>query len=417
MFKKEAIPYIFLFVFLSIPIYPQNDTMDVIGWQWVLMAILNLGLFIYTYFSIGISKPKGFELKILLGLFSVMCISILYATNMSLAIQDTSRWLQIIIMIWLFGLHFKTKVISYNNVAKICLVFLFIEVNVVLTPLYLELFLNGLSMLNAVSIDSNVFNGITGNKNIAAASIAVKLPFILYLLNSHKMLWRILSVVTGMLSVISILFIAARASYISLVCIIICASLYGLFYNKSRKTYYTYLILSIGSGLLIGYILLPNASSSAMANKVASISFTEKGSSGRNFLWRDAINFGLEHPLTGGGIGSWKIESAPYWNAHGSEYLVPYHAHNDFLELFAELGVIGLILYLLLFLIMGYRFIKKGMLNLTQKNSFYYFTTLSLGAYFVDSVFNFPMERTIMMLSFALLIILSQNSTIEKYEK
>ena len=111
------------------------------------------------------------------------------------------------------------------------------------------------------------------------------------------------------------------------------------------------------------------------------------------------------------------IESAPYWNAHGSEYLVPYHAHNDFLELFAELGVVGIMLYLLLFLIMGYKFIKKGLFIRSQNNSFYYFATLSLGAYFLDSVFNFPMERTIMMLSFALLIILSQNSTIEKYEK
>ena len=35
-------------------------------------------------------------------------------------------------------------------------------------------------------------------------------------------------------------------------------------------------------------------------------------------------------------------------------YIVPYHAHSDFIQLGAELGIIGFLLYLGIFLIAGY---------------------------------------------------------------
>jgi O-antigen ligase len=56
---------------------------------------------------------------------------------------------------------------------------------------------------------------------------------------------------------------------------------------------------------------------------------------GRTHLWRTALREGEQHPLAGGGAGSWR-------RAAGSRDL-PANAHSLELETFAELGVLGLL--------------------------------------------------------------------------
>jgi len=398
-------------------VYPQYNTMDVIGLQWFLFSVLNVLFFLYSYFTLGLKFNFRPPLKIFILLLCFMFISITYSSNMTLAIQDFSRWLQVFCMAWLFSIHFSNSKISTIVIAKFFFFYLFIEINWILLPLYYELYLNGFEIINAVSIDPSVFNGLTGNKNIAAASVAVKVPCALYLLNSKKYLWKFLGSIAVILSIISIAFISARASFISLGLIMFFTLFHGFFYKQRRISFYSFFIISVFTGFLLSYLFLPKVDGSLITKKIASISFTDNGSSGRTILWENAIDYGLKHPLTGGGLGSWKIESAPYWNTHGSNYLVPYHAHNDFLELFAELGFIGFFLYLILFIVLAFKFIENSILSKSSNSSFYFFCTLSLGAFFVDSVFNFPMERTIMMIPFAVLIILAETSLLIRDEK
>ena len=52
-----------------------------------------------------------------------------------------------------------------------------------------------------------------------------------------------------------------------------------------------------------------------------------------------------EKPILGKGIGSWEYESIKYEKPEMQSYVVPYHAHNDFLELLAETGILGFVLY------------------------------------------------------------------------
>ena len=58
-----------------------------------------------------------------------------------------------------------------------------------------------------------------------------------------------------------------------------------------------------------------------------------------------------ENPRTG--LGNWKLKSIEYDSKNIEGYIVPYHAHSDFIQLGAELGVIGFSLFrvfLLLFI-------------------------------------------------------------------
>ena len=72
-------------------------------------------------------------------------------------------------------------------------------------------------------------------------------------------------------------------------------------------------------------------------------------SSNRFILWDNALDYIANHPFLGSGIGTWKVESALYWGSIGSDYLVPFHAHNDFLEFSTELGILGGLFYFLIF--------------------------------------------------------------------
>ena len=54
-----------------------------------------------------------------------------------------------------------------------------------------------------------------------------------------------------------------------------------------------------------------------------------------------------KNPLLGLGIGNWKFKSIEYDGKNMMEYTVPFYAHNDFLQIGAEIGILGLAFYLL----------------------------------------------------------------------
>jgi O-antigen ligase len=339
---------------------------------------------------------------ILLGGFSI-----LYASNTTLALQDFSRWLSVFTLAYFLSILLKNNFINFKQISYFFSVFLLIEVLVILSPLIFELYANGFQILKATSVDSNAFNGLTGNKNIAAASVMVKLPFVLYFFIESNFIKKFLGTIIISLSVLSVLFIAARASYISFI-LFFASSLIACFvFNKGIKQRILFLVpifFGYTIGFVFGNLFIPTNASSSIVNKVNTISFTQEGSSGRTLLWKDAYNYTFDHPYLGGGLGSWKIESAPYWNAHGSDYLVPYHAHNDFLEIFAELGLFGGFLYLTIFLYLAFLFFIHIKFKFSRNKLIYFISLISLGCYFIDSFFNFPMERPIMQISFAFLL-------------
>jgi O-antigen ligase len=76
------------------------------------------------------------------------------------------------------------------------------------------------------------------------------------------------------------------------------------------------------------------------------------GSSGRSDLWRVAWQVFTSHPISGVGIGNFVVVESHYTLTPGSisriSYLtdVPHLVHNSYLQLVAETGAIGLLLYL-----------------------------------------------------------------------
>lgn len=396
----------YLILIFLIPVIPQSNTMDVVGLQWFVFSMINLiGVTAILPKIRWTNKPKTI-VALWIVFVLIALLSTTYSINLSLGLQDISRWSQVIIGIILLKYFFQENILSYDYLTNVILGFLFIESIYILIPLFVNLYVNGFGM--EVALSPGLFNGLTGNKNIAAASVMIKLPFVLHKLKNLNIKSSIVAVVLIILSILSVLFIAARASYISLLLTTAVFLVGSLFYIKEsyiNKTIYLFgpLVLAYIIGFGLGNKFIKSGSASSLTNKVESISFTREGSSGRTLLWSDAISFIKDHPITGGGIGSWKIESAPYWNIHGTEYLVPYHAHNDFLEITAELGILGGLLYVIIFSRLIYLLVIRIKSNRSEKTLFYFVCLASLGTYFIDALLNFPMERYIMQIMICVL--------------
>jgi tetratricopeptide (TPR) repeat protein len=125
-------------------------------------------------------------------------------------------------------------------------------------------------------------------------------------------------------------------------------------------------------------------------------------------FWQHAIDYTKAHPIKGAGYGNWKLESIEPSKDIFNELSVPLHAHNDFLEFFAELGLPGGILYLSIFICIAWytmRFIIKG--DRGEIEAILVMSTIGLVAYGVDAFFNFPIERPINQIFFALVLALA----------
>ena len=66
--------------------------------------------------------------------------------------------------------------------------------------------------------------------------------------------------------------------------------------------------------------------------------------------YQDVFTQISETPVFGVGLGNWKLKSIHHDRFDIDGYIVPYHAHSDFIQLGAELGIIGFILYLGIFI-------------------------------------------------------------------
>ena len=72
--------------------------------------------------------------------------------------------------------------------------------------------------------------------------------------------------------------------------------------------------------------------------------------------YEDVLNI-WPQPILGVGLGNWKFKSIDYDKKDILGYTVPYHAHSDFIQLGAELGILLDFLYLTIFLFVFHKWL------------------------------------------------------------
>ena len=135
-------------------------------------------------------------------------------------------------------------------------------------------------------------------------------------------------------------------------------------------------------------------------NRISTISTNDTSTSTRLRYYEKGLNYFTENPIFGAGIGNFQLVSIKLDSQNIESYIVPYVAHNDFIELLTEIGFFGTFIYLI-FIISPFLFLLKVFLNskdhIVQNVSI--ILTLPFIIYFVDSNLNFPQYRPVMQVS------------------
>ena len=130
----------------------------------------------------------------------------------------------------------------------------------------------------------------------------------------------------------------------------------------------------------------------ALDNRVTSIinNQDDRSASERIRFYSGAIKYIASNPFLGCGIGNWRIMSIKYDAENMFSYIVPYFAHNDFIEIFAETGILGFLSYLMFFLFIFKLNLRNIILWIQSKSGFESILLfMPFVFYLIDSNLNF----------------------------
>ncbi len=271
----------------------------------------------------------------------------------------------------------------------------------------------------------NEIKSVYSNKNILASSIFVKITFALWLmLYEKKKVIRYFGILTLFLAFLATLFLSTRAFYLGMALIAISMSVYlTYFYKKTKnKQFITSLIalmVVLVSSVLL-FVVIQKATypkkeleKRSLTERLSSITKKETSSNLRLTAWKRSLNMIKENPLLGIGIGNWKIKILDQEQKTSANYTYMYKNHNDFLETTAEIGIIGGLAFLAIFVFMFLHLLTLLRKTLDEERiKFAFIAGIGLLTYAVDAFFNFPQDRPEIQALFALFVGIAIASTL-----
>ena len=401
-----------IIIYLCIGFVPNLQAVDKIAPQWLALAGLNLVSLSYLYyqrhrFSIPITATLTSWLTLTyIGFILWAALSYFYAINSTEVLVNITRQVNVMIMVLNLG------VLLYQFPNKIQLVswcialILGIEAYAILIEAQEMISITGV-------ISSGTLKGVTANRNITAFSLAIKIPFVLFLLHtiSKRFLKALLSLLI-FLTLVCLSMIQSRASFIAVGIILIgYVGLYLVLYLKEKRLQSLYrigfLVFPLLAAILINQGYLSKFGADAVSRAATISVSTNDGSVNQRLrYYEDVLTHISSNPIFGVGLGNWKLKSIDYDAKDIVGYVVPYHAHSDFIQLGAELGVLGFLLYLGIFVwavYFVYRLLRYSTFSENEK-VFIFLLLVSLGVYSVDANLNFPIARPQVLVDWALVM-------------
>ena len=274
---------------------------------------------------------------------------------------------------------------------------------------------NGIDFLFWIgNVERGKVFGLFGNAGYFAEYLILPLPITisLFLVSKNKTIKILLLIgILTMASTIALTF--TRTPYLSLVISFIFMLL--LFVISRGKEFFTdnkkiFIVVFLAIIIIISLIVVPNPLNKpgTVISKIksrASVNQLSQDYSIRRRIatWKFTMLLIKDHPLLGSGIGSFKYNSlkyqAKFFDQGDNRALYPYgvadKTHNEYLQLGAELGIIGLIIFIWLI----FAYFNYGLKILKREKDRYKQGIIiglmgSVMAFLVDSIFWFPLHHS-----------------------
>jgi O-antigen ligase/tetratricopeptide (TPR) repeat protein len=389
---------------------PDFDGADVMGSQWLYTSLVDIIATLFIAFNYKQYKEA------ILGIFKIpfalaYTAFLLWALGSYFyAINGTEALVCLARLVSTFLIFMNLSILLYKEDVQTLFKTIALFISIVLFVDAIKVVIGFAQKVGDMPLDNLVLSlmGNNGNKNVMAASLLIKFPFALYYILKSKSTGKIIGVVSLFVGVFALFILNTRSTFVGLILILSIFTITTIFFKKnlgakSIITQLAYFVVPVVIAFFAANLVLSNALKiqetqggyGTVTKRLADITVA-KGSD-RIHLWSAAVDYFKKHPIIGDGYGNWKLASIPYEKEFTNDLFVPYHSHNDFLETFADLGIIGgalysfLFLLILLFSIRIWRNEKYKHLHLLASISF-----MAITCYFVDAFLNFPTERTSM---------------------
>lgn len=348
-------------------------------------------------YSFSVLKDKFFVFSTVYILISV--VALFFAVNPIEGLTDLFKWMLFLFLTGIATLIFIRTGKSFSLIQK----------GVIINGLLVSLL--GISQFFLYSFNQDDPNaiyevkGLMAHKNQFSISLFVMLPFLLGALASLEKFWKRLAGISIILVAINILLLQTRSVWMALfVSLLVIIGL--LFWQKEilnsllRKKLIKRIlpVLAVLIMVLIAIsIFWPQYSPVVKVyQRLETLSDpTFASNEWRTEIWKASVDLIRDHPVIGVGGGNWKISIYPYYGEYlPSVYKHWRNPHNDYLGIASEKGLLGLIAFLIPFLIL----ISYAISNIRKADNnkdFWLNTLMSSGiaGYMVIMLFSFPNER------------------------
>jgi len=405
-FHKSAFFILLVFTIIILPLVHTFKIMDPVLMIRLLVLAIFLTIFILIYFN-----PKSilkFKTRIIqqpvfviwAGYLLVSAAALAIAINFREGLFDVSKTAVILIFTLVLSIVLFNKkdwmeilpvMVSISAVMACILGF-----SQYFDKVYLKEHLEKVGELPLIY----EVKGLMAHKNQFSISLFLMLPFIGYGIYRFSNWRRWLSILAFIMVSVLLILLKTRAVWlggifatlVTLVILILGYTQFGLT-RKIRN----YIVFGSGTIFIIISLILVFGGNNQYIDRLRSV--TKPGSHDNKYrlmIWESSVRMAADYPVLGVGPGNWQFNLPDYLKGKDfrKDQLNWIRPHNDYLWVLTEKGIIGLLLYLSVFVLIIIKALRiiRNQSNIHVK-TFALLVIFGLTGYLVDAFFDFPYER------------------------
>lgn len=332
----------------------------------------------------------------MISIVVIMLISVSYASDKNIAITESLRFSTYIMVYFTIKYEIKTKeMVSYILNSYIIATFFISTFGIIQYFTKIGLDEKFIYDTSKYAVALRITSTLDNSNSLGAYLIIVIFPLIMMGIYEKSISRKVIYIITSALALITIVLTFSRNTWLG---ILIGTMLLIIMYNRK-------FILLFLAGLGAGVLLPSVRSRLADFNKVLD--------DPRVNIWKLAVKMIKDHPILGVGNGNFYNQYGEYVKRYPQlQYnsYTKFYAHNSYLKVFSELGVIGivpfiaLIISILIALKDAINNLNNGMLKVFYKG-FYISAIAFLFMNALDHFFSVPK----VIMNFWILVAISQS--------
>lgn len=331
--------------------------------------------------------------------FVVFCgFSFLNSQVIDISHASLSKYLTFFIFFILVKHIISNGIVTTNHIIRYIIIFGILSLFIA-TLVFINKTINGQNLFRQV----NIMSGTFGNKNFLSSILFMCLPFYFVGISISKKV-KVVSITAIVFTVILLLLLRTRTVLIALSLYVFLILCYYLKNKFSKKFFIRFLLSLTIIVIIIIYYLFSIKNNLHSSADIKTQYFYRLFSSDTFFsrieFWQQAIYIIKDNFFEGIGVGNW-IGTYPKYGLHNFSNLdiqngrmIVSNPHNDFLMILSEIGILGFLCYLGIFISVLYQayWLTKNEAESRDRKNASYFLYLII-CYLIIAFFDFPLTR------------------------